>query len=181
MQFYTVHEPPDAPIDRVDRAGSLTFIGDRYTPTATAFGPFWLLANRLWHAFGAYVVALAIAAVVVFVAGLNWRWLTLMVGALNLIVGFEAASLKRWALEQRGWRTLGTVSGRTLDECERRFLEGWLPEQRMSRQDEFVATVNTLRGSAGGVAVAAASSAGAGGGRLDTAPARRGWLSWRRS
>ena len=132
MQFYTVHEPPEPPIDRIDRAGSLTFIGDRYSPQATALGPLWLLANRLWHAFALYLAAVAVIAGVIFLAGLNPRWLLLIVGALNLIIGFEAASLKRWALERRGWRTLGAVSGRSIDECERRFLESWLPGERMA-------------------------------------------------
>lgn len=178
MQFYTVHEPPEPPVDRIDRAGSLVFIGDKFTPVAVAFGPLWLLANRLWYAFGAYVLALAVVALVVVGAGLSIRWLTLMMGAFNLIIGFEAASLRRWALERQGWKSLGTVSGRTLDECERRFLEGWLPEQRMSREQEFVSTVNALRGTGSGLSGLAAAGATASGGRIDTG-ARRRWLSWR--
>jgi hypothetical protein len=120
MQFYTVHEPPEPPVDRIDRAGSLVFVADRFTPLAVVLGPFWLLANRLWHAFGVYLLALAAVVLVVVATGLSWRWISLMISAFNLFVAFEAASLRRWAMENRGWRTLGTVSGRTLDECERR-------------------------------------------------------------
>lgn len=176
MIFYTVHEPPDAPVDRVDRAESLTFIGDRFAPAAVAFGPLWLLANRLWHAFGLYVAAFALAALVIFAAGLSPRWLSLVVSALNLFVAFEAASLKRWALEQRGWRTLGTVSGRSMDECERRFLEAWLPEQRSSSAPGMSSSVPGM-----GVRMAAAASGEASGGRLDTGRggSPRSWLPWR--
>ena len=49
--------------------------------------------------------------------------------ALNVLVGFEADTLRRWALERRGWHTLGTVSGKTATECERRFFDAWLPNQ----------------------------------------------------
>lgn len=181
MQFYTVHEPPDPPVDRIDRADSLTFIGDRFVPAAVVFGPLWLIANRLWHAFAAYAVAFAVVALVVFAAGLNWRWLSLIFSAFNLIVAFEAPSLRRWALERRGWRTLGTVSGRNLDECERRFLESWMPDQRISREQEFISTVNTLRGAGGGLAGIASAGVGTAGGRIDTGARRRGWLPWRQA
>ena len=32
-------------------------------------------------------------------------------------------------LSRRGYRMLGTVTGRTEIDCERRFLESWLPQQ----------------------------------------------------
>jgi hypothetical protein len=174
MQFYTVHEPPEPPADRIDRAASLVFIGDQFTRQAVVLGPLWLLANKLWHAFAAYVAALALVAVVILAADLNLRWISLFIGAFNLFIGFEGASLRRWALERKGWQTLGTVSGRTLDECERRFLEDWLPGQRISREQEFISTVSTLRGGGfAGVAPAAAAAASTTGG------AKRGWFSWR--
>jgi hypothetical protein len=172
MQFYTVHEPPDPPADRIDRAGSLVFVSDRFTPQAVALGPLWLVGNRLWHAFGIYLLALAAVAVVVLAAGLSWRWISLFLGAFNLIIGFEAPSLKRWAMERRGWRTLGTVSGRTLDECERRFLETYL-------QDSRVASGNPAMPSPAGAGARLADTATGQsmGGRLDGG--RRGWLPWR--
>lgn len=178
MQFYTVHEPPDPPADRIDRAESLVFIGDQFTRQAVVLGPFWLLSNKLWHAFAGYVAAVSIVAAVIFASNLNLRWITLFIGAFNLIIAFEGASLRRWALERKGWQTLGMVSGRTLDECERRFLENWLPGQRMSREQEFISTVNTLRG---GTAVAATVGASAGDpvGLRASGPGRRGWFSWR--
>lgn len=182
MQFYTVHEPPDPPIDRIDRAERLVFIGDRFTSAAVAFGPLWLLANRLWHAFAIYLAALGAVALIVVGAGLNIRWLTLLMGAFNLIVAFEAASLKRWALERKGWHSLGTVSGRTLDECERRFLETWMPDQRMARQlDRGAATspgMSTVLGSGAGLADLTSSANAARSGRLGLGERRR-WLSWR--
>lgn len=188
MKFFTVHEPPDAAADRIDRAESLAFIRDGFNSQAFVFGPLWLIANRLWLAVLGYIAIAAALSTVVLGFGLDPRWLSLLYSALNLIVGFEAASLRRWGLERRGWQMLGTVSGRTLDECERRFLEGWLNGPRLSRADEFVATVNALRGSGGSGGLAAMAADGvSSGGRLSRGLARdlrpgvgRNWLPWRR-
>lgn len=173
MQVYTIHEPPEPPADRIDRAGSLRFIGDRFVPQAVAFGPFWLLGHRLWLAFAGYVTAALLVATVVLLAGLSWRWLSLMVGAFNLFLAFEGPSLQRWALERQGWRTLGTVSGRTLDECERRFLESYLADQRLGA----TGSVSMASPSGAGARLSGAASGDNLNGRL--AGARRGWLPWR--
>jgi len=46
---------------------------------------------------------------------------------IQIIFGFEAGALYGAALERRGWRLVGTVAGRNREDCERRFLEVWLP------------------------------------------------------
>jgi hypothetical protein len=171
MQVYTVHEPPDAPVDRIDRAEQLKFIADRFSPLATALGPIWLLANRIWFGFALYAVALALVVLVVLAFGLGLRWISLMAGAFNLVVGFEAASLQRLSLEKRGWRTLGTVSGRSIDECERRFLETWLPEQR-------ILPASAPSTASPHIPSFTAAADGSSDGRLGRAPAR-GWRFWR--
>ena len=48
---------------------------------------------------------------------------------INIYLGFEVSTLKRWMLEQTGWQTLGVVNGNSIAECERRFFESWLPAQ----------------------------------------------------
>jgi hypothetical protein len=45
----------------------------------------------------------------------------------QIVFGFEAGALYSAALERRGWRLVGTVSGRNSEDAERRFLEFWLP------------------------------------------------------
>src|SRR5262245_21319943 len=129
MIFATVHEPPDAQVDRVDRAEQLAFIGDRFSFLAAVLGPVWMLVHRVW--LGALLYAVAAVAILsgVLAAGLGPGWLVLLLAALNVIVGFEASSLRRWALERRGWQTLGTVCGRNLEYCERQFFGSWLPDQ----------------------------------------------------
>jgi len=52
---------------------------------------------------------------------------SLAVGALlALLVGFEAATLRRFALARRGWQSLGLVVGDDLDAAERRFYDAWI-------------------------------------------------------
>ena len=48
---------------------------------------------------------------------------------MQIVIGFEASSIHGAALERRGWRLAGTVTGRDLADCERRFLESWLASQ----------------------------------------------------
>jgi hypothetical protein len=129
MLTFTVHEPPNPPADRAERAESLVFIKDGFNWTAAIFAPIWLLAHRLWWPLLAFVVLSTGFELVKHVAGLDQQWVGLATLALGLLVGFEADALRRWALERRGWRTLGAVTGRTAIECERRFFEAWLPSQ----------------------------------------------------
>jgi hypothetical protein len=41
------------------------------------------------------------------------------------LVGLESASLRRWTLGRRGWRTLGFVVGDDQESAERRFFGEW--------------------------------------------------------
>ena len=45
MLTFTVHEPPNPPADRIDRAESLVFIKDGFSWIAALFAPLWLLAT----------------------------------------------------------------------------------------------------------------------------------------
>ena len=56
-------------------------------------------------------------------------WVGLVVTAIGLYLGFEVSTLERWMLDRAGWRMIGTVTGRNIAECERRFFETWLPDQ----------------------------------------------------
>jgi hypothetical protein len=168
MIFATVHEPPDPPVDRLDRAETLAYVGDRFSFAAALLGPLWMLAHRLWLGLLLYVGAAVAIVVAVTALGLGGGWLVLLLIALNLIVGFEAASLRRWALERRGWLTLGTVSGRNLEDCERRFLGDWLAEQNGISEVPARSPRSSL------AAIADGEPSDALGRR------RRGWLPWSR-
>jgi hypothetical protein len=129
MLAYTVHEPPNPPADRVDRAESLVFVKDGFTWSAALLAPVWLLAHRLWWPLIAYLIASGGFELIKRATAIDQNWLGLAVLALNLLVGYEADTLRRWGLQRRGWRMLGAVTGKTAAECERRFYEAWLPSQ----------------------------------------------------
>ena len=57
------------------------------------------------------------------------QWFLVASSALHLLVGFEADAIQRWTLDRAGYSMIGSVSGRTQSDCERRFLETWLPQQ----------------------------------------------------
>jgi hypothetical protein len=145
MPTYTVHEPPAPAADRVDRAESLVFVKDGFSWLAALFAPLWLIVNRLWWPLLGYVLISAAFQLMTHVAGFDQRWMGLAGLALNLLVGFEADTLRRWGLERRGWRTVGMVTGRSASECERRFFDGWLPSQPI-----IAAGAQTRTGNGGG-------------------------------
>ena len=133
MQTYTVHEPRVGPEDIEERAGKLIFVKEGFSAWALLAPAVWLLVNRVWRGLLAYVVLTAslIAGLTAIGAGeqaIMWGGLV-----LNLIFAFEARDMYRRSLERRGYALTGVVSGRNLDECERRFLEEWLPEARGQR------------------------------------------------
>jgi hypothetical protein len=49
---------------------------------------------------------------------------------LALLLGFEAASLRRWTLSRRKWRQLDIVVADDEETAERRFFDRWTAKQR---------------------------------------------------
>jgi hypothetical protein len=133
MITVTVHEPPSPPSDRLDRAERLEFVKDGYNWVAAAWPPFWMLGQKLW---GALVAYLALAAAISFglaALGVAPAMIGMVFLGLHLLIGLEADSIVRWNLDRTGWQVVGTVVGRNLAECERRFFDDWLPQQPIIR------------------------------------------------
>jgi len=131
MRVYTVHEPASAASDRLDRAETLIFVGDGFDWLAALFAPFRLAVSGLWMGLLIYVAALAASSALLSAIGASAAWITLTLFALHVVAGFEFNELVRSRLDARGWTNVGTVSGRTRAECERRFFDTWLPSQPM--------------------------------------------------
>jgi hypothetical protein len=105
------------------------FVKDGFSWLAALFAPIWLIAHRLWWPLLGFIALSGLFEAIKRTTGVDQRWVGLAVLALNLLIGFEADTLRRWALERRGWHVLGSVTGKTASECERRFFETWLPSQ----------------------------------------------------
>ncbi|MEQ1652984.1 MAG: DUF2628 domain-containing protein [Hyphomicrobium sp.] len=131
MPTYTIHEQPDASADRIDRASELLFVKDAFNWMTALFPPLGLAMSRLWLPLVAYLVFVVAGVAGLKALGMGDNAISILVVAVHIYLGFEHATLERWSLENSGWQMLGTVTGKSLDECERRFLESWLPAQPM--------------------------------------------------
>src|SRR6185312_8279144 len=90
MLTFTVHEQPNPPADRIDRAERLTFVRDGFSWTAALFAPVWLLAHRLWWPFLGYLAAEGVIEFVRQSELLHPGWTTLAAIGISLLIGLEA-------------------------------------------------------------------------------------------
>jgi hypothetical protein len=126
---YTVHEPFEHDADRADRASELVFVKDGFSWLTALFPPLGMAASRMWLPLLAYVVFAGTAAAGLNALHVNSSILTLIFIAVHVYLGFEHSTLERWTLDTAGYQMLGSVTGKSLDDCERRFFETWLPDQ----------------------------------------------------
>ncbi len=137
MVTYTVHEQPNPPADRIDRAEKLVFVKDGFVWFAALLPPLWFIANRMWFVLIGYIGLVAACSYLAEQLQLSQDVLGYGFLVLHVLIGFEADMLKRWTLEQSGWSTVGTVNGRNIADCERRFFDGWLPSQPVLQMDRI--------------------------------------------
>jgi Protein of unknown function (DUF2628) len=129
VAVFTIHEPPNPPSDRIDRAEALLFVPDKFSFAAALFAPFWLASHKLWLALAAYLAATFVLVGILGAIGIDGSLIFCALLGLNLWLGFEASEIQRASLAAKGWTEAGSVSGRDLAECERRFFENWLGNQ----------------------------------------------------
>jgi Protein of unknown function (DUF2628) len=125
MAVYTVHEPPSLAADDAAEFDRFKFVRDGFSFWAFLFGPFWMAWHGLWlvlicylvimGGFDAAMMGLGVSPAEVFVAGV----------LIALLVGLEAATLRRFTLARRGWRYVGLASGESQEAAERRFFTAW--------------------------------------------------------
>jgi len=125
MPTFTVHAPPRRGGEAPATPDRFVFVRDGFHGWAFLLAPFWLIAHRLWLAFALYVVATVAVAVGLAVLGASAEAQALAAFVIALLVGFEAASLRRWTLTRRRWATLGFVVGEDRDSAEHRFYSQW--------------------------------------------------------
>jgi len=126
MAVYMVFEPPRDGGDPVRRAERVVFVRDRFVWSAFLLAPLWMLRHRLWLALLGYVVAVGVVTPALWFVGAGPTWRSLALGVIGLLVGFEAANLRRWTLLRRGWREAGAVVGDDREAAERRFFDAYV-------------------------------------------------------
>jgi Protein of unknown function (DUF2628) len=127
LPTYTVHEPQPVAEDPDERATRLVFVKEGFAWLAFIAPVLWLLFNRLWRELIAFIIVAAILMGLVKLAGGNTIAIGWTSALINLAFGFEARDLYRAALARQAYALIGVVTGRSLEDSERRFLTEWLP------------------------------------------------------
>jgi predicted lipid-binding transport protein (Tim44 family) len=125
MSVYTVHEPPQR-FGAAPDAERFAFVRDGFSFWAFLFAPLWMLWHRMWLVLIGYVAILGCLEAMVGMFGgsaLIGGFISLLI---SLLVGLEAGTLRRFTLNRRGWKSIGVVSGDTLEDAERRFFDAWV-------------------------------------------------------
>ena len=130
MPVYTVHAP-------VTNGGDLTatdkfaFVRDGFHFWAAVAGVIWLAWHRLWLALTGWIVLMLAVDVGLPLLGVGSRAIVVINLVLALLLGFEAASLRRWTLSRRKWRQLDIVVADDEESAERRFFDRWTARHRV--------------------------------------------------
>ncbi|MDB5620457.1 DUF2628 domain-containing protein [Tardiphaga sp.] len=129
MPVYTIH----APRARIHHQGpealvapdQFQFVRDGFHFWAFAAGLIWLIWHRLWLALLGYLVLSVVGEVGLSMlsAGPGTRLVVMLLFAL--LMGFEAASLRRWTLSRRKWHQIDLVVADDEESAERRFFDRW--------------------------------------------------------
>ena len=134
MPVYTVHAPVTHSADyrATDR---FAFVRDGFHVWAALLGVV-LAWHRLWLALLGWIVVTAAIDVGMLKLGTGSGTVFLVNGLLALLLGFEAASLKRWTLSRRNWRQLDIVVADDAETAEHRFFDRWTAKQRALSNDQ---------------------------------------------
>jgi len=126
MSVYTVHEPPPRAAGISADPEGFVFIRDGFYWWAFLLAPFWMLWRRLWLVLLGYVAVSVALQMALRLVGAPRPILTLVTVIVSLLIGLEAATLRRFTLGRRGWSNVGIVSGVDLEDAERRFFTTWV-------------------------------------------------------
>ncbi len=126
MSIYTVYEPPLKVYESAPAPERFVFVRDGFSFWAFLLAPLWMLRHRLWLAFTGYVIVAIGLQVALRLVGASTGVTVTVAVLLSLLVGFEAATLRRFTLSRRGWKNVGIVVGDDLESAERRFFDAWV-------------------------------------------------------
>ena len=126
MSIYTVHMPPSMAEKSAPDPERLVFVRDGFSFWAFLLTPAWILWHGLWLVFLGYLVVAVLLAVGLHTIGASTGVMLASAALLSLLVGFEAATLRRLTLARRRWKNVGIVVGDDMESAERRFFDAWV-------------------------------------------------------
>ena len=131
MPVYTVHAPVSSGVD-LSATDKFEFVRDGFHFWAAVAGVVWLAWHRLWLALIGWIVVMVGVDVGLAALGVGRGGIFAVDLLLALLMGFEAASLRRWTLSRRKWRQLDIVVADDEETAERRFFDRWTAKQRLA-------------------------------------------------
>jgi hypothetical protein len=123
MPVYTVHAPAD-PSSRED-TDKFVFLRDGFHFWAMLLGPLWLIWHRLWLVLLGYIAVGAVTGVSLALLGAPASVRMLVFLLIAILMGLEAASLRRWSYSRGKWRQNDFVVADDGEAAERRFFDRW--------------------------------------------------------
>ena len=129
MAVYTVHEPPPKPLELNSDPDRFVFVRDGFSFWAFLLGPLWMLRHRMWLVLLGYVIVIAAIEGGQYLLGVPQPVKFAVSTLLALLIGFEAATLRRFTLGRRKWADLGVIVGDDLESAERRFFDAWVKRE----------------------------------------------------
>jgi Protein of unknown function (DUF2628) len=135
MPVYTVHAPLSNGAD-FTATDKFAFVRDGFHFWAAVAGVVWLAWHRLWLALIGWIVLLVGIDGGLAALGIGRGTIFAVDLLLALLLGFEAASLRRWTLSRRKWRQLDIVVADDEETAERRFFDRWTAKQRGLPNDQ---------------------------------------------
>lgn len=126
MPVYTVH----APVAAQGGARSMETTTDKYVFVRDGFylwamivPVIWMLYHRLWLALIGYIVLSVAMALVLSRLGVSSGTAFIAFAMVSILIGLEAASLRRRKFSGRKWRQLDVVVADDEEAAERRFFD----------------------------------------------------------
>jgi hypothetical protein len=101
------------------------FVRDGFSWGAFLFAPLWMLRHRLWLVLVCWVLVVSALEVIFRTFGVVGSARGLALAFLGLLIGLEAATLRRWTLLRAGWRDHGIVVADDAEAAEQRFFARW--------------------------------------------------------
>ena len=118
MSVYTVHIPSvESSAQNPER---FVFVRDGFSFWAFLLAPLWMLRHRMWLVFLGYVIVTVALQVGLRLIGASTTVIILAGALVSVLIGFEAASLRRFTLWRRRWKNVGIVVRDDVESAERR-------------------------------------------------------------
>ena len=125
MPVYTIHAPRAAGPEADIAPDRFKFVRDGFHFWAFIAGLIWLVWHRMWWALLGYIALSIVGEIGLSMLGASSATRMIVMALFALLMGFEAASVRRWSLSRGKWRQVDIVVADDEESAERRFFERW--------------------------------------------------------